>query len=275
MEVFVNLHKGNVLVPNDTYIYKFFIWKNGKRVPMDIKKKRHQNTQEIFKSILFAFLQENKLVSITYDITKFSEDSENYFGIKLENDLEQHFSIYCTCKSLAVLKSLDEFFTSKKENDFYEYAKKYMETENINRLTIRPAGANKSAIVQIHERKDKYCFGIYNQLGYYYRKLNNIIEEGDLKLICKLIREFIHLNLEKHYEVHYHYTSYQLFIRCNSNSYIEIIDSDLIREIEHARILDDLWLVNHGIIATMPLQEESITKKEELKRKKSLYLKNN
>lgn len=39
------------------------------------------------------------------------------------------------------------------------------------------------------------------------------------------------------------------------------------------RILDDLWLVMHGVIDQMPLQEESMSEKEELKRKRVKYLK--
>lgn len=47
---------------------------------------------------------------------------------------------------------------------------------------------------------------------------------------------------------------------------------DLIHQLEKMRILDDLWLMMHGVIEKMPLQEESMSEKEELKRKRVKYL---
>lgn len=106
------------------------------------------------------------------------------------------------------------------------------------------------------------------ELGYYYRKNGSFIDESDIEIICVLIRNFININLEHHPYYVYKQNPNHLFIYCNTNVYIEIIDEDLINQLEKSRIIDDLWLVMNKIIKEMPSQESSIIQKEELIRKK-------
>lgn len=266
--VYANFHKGNNLIPNDYFSYKFFIVKDGIVKNISIKRKEKESTIDIYEKILTNFFVDKKLISISYDYKNKIRNQEERLGIKLENDYGDKLSVYATSSALDVIASLEKLIEPIKKIDYLKFVKRIILIGETKKIVMKPSCMEKSAIVNV-----TYNNFYQNQLGYYYQNINGKILESDLWLICTIIREFINNSIINNEEVTYLYTKSELFIR-NNSSYIEISDSDLIRELEHNRIIDDLWLVNKKVIDCMPTQEESMTTKENLKRKREIYLKN-
>lgn len=256
----------------DTFWCRFFDVVNGKLVKASIEQKWYQSTIDIYENILTNFFigikKEKFLTYIGY--TTLKPNDEEYLGIKIQNSEEEKLNIYFTSKILSEFVKLDRLMQIMKMSDFYHYATRYIEKEPIEKIAIRPSADDRSSITYISDNKEYNSLRIKRQLGYYYRKNNSNIDEVDVWNICNIIRHFINSNIKSHPRYEYNET---LKIICNPNVFLEIEDSDLIDQLEKKRILDDLWLVMHGVIKKMPLQEESLNKKEELKRKRRKYLK--
>lgn len=252
----------------DKKFYRFFKNEDGKMKEMRIEKKKNQNTTDIFENILTDFIVDKTLVSLSYSTCN-PFKHEEYFGIKMQNEKEERLNIYFSSKALYAFQEIETLFQMIKYQDFYEYAVHPIEKQQVEKMTIRPSVDEKSSVVYIfYEWRNSYS-PIQKQLGYYYRKSKNKIAKEDIAIICKIIRYFINANLINH--PRYEYLN-GLKIKCDTKSFIEILDNDLIYELEKARIIDDLWLVMNGIIDKMPLQEDSIKEKEVLKRKRIKYL---
>ncbi len=266
-----------ILVGNNSKTYRFFITINGKLEEAPIKKVENQSVVDIYKKVLNNFFYEcseektkrKRLTYVGYNTFKPNRKSEEYLGIKLQNSKEEKLNIYFTSKSLEAFDNLDRWIQQIKVSDFNDYANEYIEKNSVRRMTIRPAIDDKSSIVYIFDNEEYNSLRIQRQLGYYYRKSGHVIDELDVANICNIIRKFINHNLENH--PRYEYNDI-LRIKCDKKIHLEIKDGDLIDQLEKKRILDDLWLVMNGVIEKMPLQEESILQKEELKRKRIKYL---
>lgn len=277
--IFVGKHSGNILIPNDTLYYRFFVNKNGVMEKIQIEKKKIP-TIEVYEKILADFFINKQLISVGYGTFQKNVKEEEYLGIKLQNNEEEKLNVYFSSKALDGFRKLEQLVQIIKLNDFYEYAKKAIDKNRIERFTLRSAKEERSSILYIRNNlQNNYFRHIEKELGYYYRKNNGQIDKNDLWTIFTIIRYFINKNLRNN--PYYIYNSNPqkkkdiLVIRGNENSFIEIEDQDLIREIEKARIIDDLWLLMHNVIDKMPLQEESISEKEVLKRKRMKYLEEN
>lgn len=277
--ILVGKHKGNDLIPKDTLYYRFFVNIDGNFLPYTTKRKKKQPTKEIYEEILKSFLMNEQLISIKYDTFCISKRGEECLGLELQNTKEEKLNVYFTSNALSAFAEFENFIENRKTQDFYEYAKHPIEKNMVERLTFRPTLEERSSILYILNNLRYDYFQIRKQLGYYYRKNNRNIDESDLNIIYSIIRYFINFHLERHpyyeYKKSLKTNTYNLIIHCGEKSFIEIIDPDLIQKVESARIIDDLWLVKHGIIDRMPSQEESMRDKEELKRKKALYKKQN
>lgn len=270
MIVLVGKHSGNKLIQQNYLYYRFFIVTSNGIKQKFLKKKYKETTKEIYEAIFFHFLQNKQLTFICSDTFKKTKNGVEYTGLKLQNNEEEKLNIFFSQNSLDEMSKLEQTIKSIKMHDFYEYAILPIEKHMIEKLVLRSSDHKRSSIqYNLNSlRDDSFC--IKKQLSYYYMKVDKRIDQSDLWLICTIIRYFINSNLKNN--PYYEYKSNNLFIYCNAMVCIEIRDSDLVKEIEIARILDDLWLLNHALIDKMPLQEESIAKKEELKRKRIKYL---
>lgn len=270
MTILVGKRPGNKLITTDTFYYRFYEVENGKLEKAFIDRKWNQSTIDIYEAILSDFMVDNKkeklLTYIGYNT--FKPDREEYLGIKLQNSEEEKLNIYFTSKALKAFENLEHLIQFIKMRDFYEYAMNSMEKEEVEKLVIHPS-LDRSSITYIRDNEEYNSLRIQKQLGYYYRKNDHTIDEIELWNICNIIRQFINLNLENHPSYEY---SDILRIKCDDKICLELRDDDLIDQLEKMRILDDLWLVMHGVINQMPLQEESMSEKEELKRKRVKYL---
>ncbi len=184
---------------------------------------------------------------------------------------------------------MKRFIQHKKETDYYENAKQYIVEQEVERFVFYPSVNDRSEVLYIRDNEEYNMLRIQKQLGYYYRKSKKEIDASDLYIVLKLIRLFINSNLEFNpkysYQTNYSklsseemalsklkFRTINLKIECDTKAFIEITDEDLITEIEHARILDDLWLVMNGVIKQMPLQEDSLKEKEFLLERKRKFL---
>lgn len=259
--------------------YRFFILNNGKLEQVPIYREKYQSTKEIYDNFITKFLLEKLLVSVKYNTFRLNKNSEEYLGLELQNSYEEKFSVYFTSKALKTFTEFEHFIDNRKKQDFYEYAAHPIEKNMVERFTFRPTIEERSSVLYILNNLRYDYFQIRKQLGYYYRKNKENIDESDLSIIYSIIRYFINCRIKSHpyyeYKKNVKTNLDDLFIRTDDKAYIEIMDQDLIKKIEKARIIDDLCLVMHGGIDRMPLQEESINEKEELKRKRVKYLKTN
>ncbi len=276
--ILVGKHTANHLIQKDCSYYRFYIVKDGILKQEFPEKKRKETTKVVYETIFAHFLKNKKLISVAYDTFQMTSNTEEYIGLKLQNNEEEKLSIFFTSKALNAFTKLEQSILSIKMRDFYLYTIDPIEKDIVERMVLRPSSDERSSVLYIRNNLRYNLFHIQKQLGYYYKKIGNKIDESDLCLLFSIIRYFINQNLENNpnyeYKQNSQKTSYHLRIHCNLKSYIEIIDDDLIREIEKSRILDDLWLLQHALIEKMPLQEDSIASKEELKRKRRKYLEN-
>lgn len=259
--VLVGLYSGNKLIPNKTLYYRFLVNKNGELKETKIFKTRI-NTADAFESILTYFFVNKKLISESYDIRKISPNSVEYFGIKLENSKGEKLNIYYSSKALSFAEDIGYLTAPIKYRDFYEYSKKHIDKGIVNRMTIRP-GSEKSQILYVFDNGESSYLQKRRELGIYYRESQGNIDRIDLSLILSLIRYFINAHLGV--SLYYKYEGYKLFIGVVNGPYIGMKNENLIDAIEKSRILDDLWLLMHGLIKEMPSQEESIENKEMLR----------
>lgn len=273
MTILVGKHAGSEIDPKDTFYYRFYEGVNGKLEKSSIKKKNKQSTTDLYENILSNFLtdeeQEKFLTYVGYNTIRPNQSKEQYLGLTLQNSKEEKLNIYFTTKSLRAFDDLEELMQLIKKRDFCNYASNYIDQNSVRKMTIRPSIDDRSSIVYIFDNEEYNSLRIQRQLGYYYRKSGHVIDELDVANICNIIRKFINHNLENH--PRYEYNDI-LRIKCDKKIQLEIKDGDLIDQLEKKRILDDLWLVMNGVIEKMPLQEESILQKEELKRKRIKYL---
>lgn len=268
--ILVGYHKGNNLISENCLYYRFFNVKDGVVNKIMINRKRNESTIDYYEELLNNFFVDKKLISVGYDTLKMTKYSEEYLGVKLVNASEEKLNIYFTSNALYAFSEIENLIAQIKSRDFYEYAINPISKNIVERMTIRPSDGDRSSILYVLNNSNTSYLNIAKQLGYYYRKNNHEIDQDDLQIIFSLIRYFINTNIDSN--PYYEYTKDFLFIKCNKNAFIEINDVDLIDEIEKSRILDDLWLVMHNLIPKMPLQEESIKEKEELKRIRTRYL---
>lgn len=260
---------------NNSNFYRFFITRDGVLKQAAILRNKRQATKDIYKNIVTDFFNNKKLIFIKYDTIKPLKRSEEYLGFKLQNVEEEKLNIYFTSKTLDAFTELEKTIEHIKCQDFYEYAMKPIKKDIVERFSLHPTTDERSSILYILGDFQNCYIQTTKQLGYYYRKSKNRIDEWDLWTLLAIIREYINLNIENNPYYEYNkkeHKEYYLIIHGSAKSYIEIKDQDLIIEIEKSRLLDDLWLVMHGVIEKMPLQEESISEKEELKRKRVKYL---
>lgn len=271
MTILVRKHPRNKIIARDTFYYRFYEVVNGKLEEISIERKRNQSTIDIYENILSDFLVDTKKEKfLTYvGYNTFKPHREEYLGIKLQNSEGEKLNIYFTSKALEAFDILEQLIQFIKIHDFYDYASEHIEQDRVKRITIRPSVDDRSSITYIFDNEEYNSLRIQRQLGYYYRKNGHIIDEIDLWNICNIIRRFINSNLENHPKHEY---SDMLRIKCDKKITLEVKDIDLIHQLEKMRILDDLWLVMQGVIEKMPLQEESMSEKEELKRKRIKYL---
>lgn len=271
MTILVGKHSGNKLIATDTFYYSFYEVIDGNLKKVEINKKWNQSTMDIYEMILIHFFVNNqKEKFLTYvGYNTFKPNREEYLGLRLQNSEEEKLNIYFTTKALEAFEQFVKLIEMMKCRDFYEYAAHIISKKDVEKVVIRPSFEVKSSIAYIEDNEEYNFLRIQKQLEYYYRKSGNIIDAIDLENICKIIREFINFNLENHPRYEY---SNILRIKCDKKITLEVKDVDLIHQLEKMRILDDLWLVMHGIIEKMPLQEESMSEKEELKRKRVKYL---
>lgn len=210
-----------------------------------------------------------------------TRQSEEYFGLKLQNSNREKLNIYFTSRVLFAFQEVESLIQGIKYKDFYEYAAMRIENRALDQITFRCSETDRSEIYYTLKNKG-YSSKKLKCLCYSYRKINAVIDEIDLWTILNLIRLFINSNLP--YQPKYEYitkedqnsnkVSHTLKIGCNTNAFIEIKDNELITQIEKNRIIDDLWLVMHHVIDKMPIQEESMAEKEVLLERRRKYFDN-
>lgn len=242
---------------------------NGNLKKVDINKKWDQSTIDIYENIVTDFLANKRLVFIKYDTFKLPKRKDEYLGMKLQNEKEEQLNIYFTSNALHAFEQFVKLIEMMKCHDFYEYAIYTIAKKDVERVVIRPSLDDKSSVAYIEDNEEYNSLRIQKQLEYYYRKNGHDIDEVDLWTICNIIRNFVDMNLN--YHPWYEYSNI-LRIKCDKKIMLEVKDFDLIHQLEKMRILDDLWLVMRGVIEKMPLQEESLSEKEKLKRKRVKYL---
>ena len=258
IKVFMDLHVGNTLLPDDILYCKFLCSKVGKPREVRLLKKSFPNSMTLYEKIKDDFLDDKQLTSLGYDIYTVGHGND-YMGLQMINSAEQRLSVYFSEKVLPFYEKEYDFFQQQKQHDFFEYAANPIKGGVVDKMTIRSAIDDRSGVVYVFDNY-QYCSSYHKskQLGYYYRKSQNQIDEGDLMTILELIRLFINSNLadNPHYEykLNHKYQTMVLRIVCDSGKFIEITDSDLIDKIEKAAIIDDLWKIMHHKIDEMPKQ---------------------
>ena len=258
IKVFADWHVGNVLFPDDTLYYKFLLSDTG--VPREVRltKKCFPNTVSLYEKIKYDFLDNKYLISFGYDICTIGKNND-FIGLRLMNSEEQRLNVYFSQNVLSDYEKEFEIFRRQKQYDFLEYASNPIRKGIVDKMTIRPAVDDRSGVVYVFDNY-QYCSSYHKskQLGYYYRKNNNQIDEDDLEIILELIRLFINNNLDDnpHYEykLNNKYQTEILRIVCDSGKIIEMTDNDLIDRIEKAGIIDGLWKIMHREIDKMPKQ---------------------
>lgn len=283
VSVFVSLSI-NTLKPAESelyYYYRFLLSENGEKREKALPKKHFQNTTDLYKQVLSDFFKEKQLVFYKDDIKQISHSTDAYLGMCLRNRKNEQLNLYYSSNALEAYEEMREFICNRKLNDFYQYGVYPITKKLVERMVFYPTEDDRSSVLYIrdNEEYDNYHLRIRKQFGYYYQKYGNGFDETDLKSICFLIRLFINTNLEfcpKYYYVQStQFSRENLIIVCTNGIFIEIPDRDLIDAIEKARIIDDLWLLMHGLIKEMPTQEESLENKDYLRSLRKNYLDKN
>ena len=270
--------------------YRFLLSEEGSVREIPLKAKDFPNTKALYNQIIEDFFTDKQLVSCKEEIKRFSADSIWYLGICLRNRQGMQLNLYYSSQTLFAYEEMKQKVEEKKASDFYQYGIIPIQGRMVKRMVFYPTENDLSSVYYIrdNEEYDNYHLRIQKQFSYYYQKSGNKIETADLKGICYLIRLFINSHLEFHpryfYPTNYsNLTSEEmakvtfpletkgLNILCDNGAFIEISDLDLIDAIEKSRILDDLWLLRHGLIDTLPTQEESLEKKEWLRELNRIY----
>ena len=269
MVVLVGLHSGNRLISNNTLYYRFLVRRHGILTAATLDKKG-KSTADVFEEILTQFFVDKQLISVGYEIKKVTPQSEEYYGVKLENSEGEKLSIYYSSKALSFAEDINQLVVQIKRRDFYEYCKKPIEKGVVKRMTIRP-GEEHSGVLYVFDNRENAYLQKRHELGIYYQESLGKIDSMDLILILNVIRLFINSHLS--FSLYYKYEECKLFLGATNGDFIEMKNENLITAVERGRIIDDLWLLMHGLIKEMPTQEESMANKEMLRTLKKKYLK--
>ncbi len=267
------------------FYYRFVLSDEGVEREVPLKRKDFLNTKALYNQVIKDFFIDNQLVSCKDEIKRFSANSIWYMGICLRNRRGMKLNLYYSSETLFAYDEMKQIIQQKKSNDFYQYGIVPIQNQMVKRMVFYPTENDLSSVYYVRDNEEfqNHHLRIEKQFSYYYQKSGRKIETEDLKGICYLIRLLINSNLESS-PYYFYLPSYNnipskefeeetfkletkaLYILCKNGTFIEIRDLDLIYALEKSRILDDLWLLMHGLIDTMPTQEESMEKREMLRK---------
>lgn len=254
----------------NSLFYRFLFSENGVERDEPLIRKNLHNTSDVYKQILNDFLNKIKIIS-SEDIKQVGHSTDAYKGIVLQNIEGEILNLYYASNALFAYEEMKTFIETKIEQDIYKNGICPIEKRIVKRMIFSPTKKAIGYLSYIFDNKeyDNYHIKVQKQLNYYYEKHKNEIERKELKEILYFIRLFINANLKLNPKYKYLYNerlmTSKLMILFEKDVSLEISDFDLIDAIEHARIIDDLWLVMRGLIPKMPMQEESMKDKEVLR----------
>jgi len=253
IEVYVYRQNAGSLSVNGGLFYRFIFSEDGLPRENKMFKSHFDNTKALYKLIKKEFLNGNIITSAIYDKDPYDW---GHTGIRLENNQKQKLSIFFAEDLLD--EKRDELFKFRimKKHDFAEYAKKRIDYNQVERITIRPARYDGSSIIYIRNNEDYSSLQKKNHLAYYYHVGENGIEGDDLTNISDIIRYYINRNLENSPNYRYHHDHrgvttgldvYFTSLGYKGRKYIDIIDSNLIDYLEKDGLIDDLYRVREGL----------------------------
>ncbi len=271
ISIYIHLHKGNCLIPEDKLTYQFLISKEG--IPKFTReKKKVKNTLTLYQTILNDFFQNNLLLTLNYFDSKVKNE---YKGIQLKNSLGNYLYLYFANNTLSSYQELLTKLQKRKQEDYYKYGTQLIKNQNVHTIVFRPSLNSGSEIQFTHqEEKTTWILAKERCLEYFYQKNDHQINPEDLPLILNFIVIFINYNLDKdpqyQYQINGKYQTSALTIFCANHDKIIIEDNDLIEIIEKSGLIDYLWEIIHKKRTIMPITEEFYTLKLS-KNKKGLY----
>ena len=115
----------------------------------------------------------------------------------------------------------------------------------VNRLVIRPTFDNSSRLIYILDNFEySPNMSKIKQLGYYYRKENDWVDQTDvesiIQIICLFIKKHLNENIQYTYHLDSRYQTQSLIIFTDAKKSIEIKGETLIDKIEKFGIIDNL-----------------------------------
>lgn len=264
IEVYVYRQNGGSLSVNGGLFYRFIFSEEG--IPRKDKmfKSHFDNTKALYKLIKKEFLNGNIITSAIYDKDPYDW---GHSGIRLENNRKQKLNIFFANDLLD--EKRDELFKFRimKKHDFALNAKKRIDHNQVERITIRPANYDGSSMIYIPNNEDYSSLQKRNHLAYYYHVTEHGIEGDDLTNISDIIRYYINQNLKDSPNYRYHHDHrgittgldiYFTSLGYRGRKYIDMIDPNLIDYLEKDSLIDDLYQVREGMKQGKQLKMEGI-----------------
>lgn len=256
ISMFVGLHKGNCLLPDDKAYCRFVFSTEATPRNTILLKKNFNNTMELYHGILEEFLK-SWITSFGYDTVKIDNE---YKGIRLHNMNEEQLNIYFSKDMLDEYQRTVDSLQGRKRQDFFNYCSRAISRKAVQRMCIRPTVDDRSGVVYVFNNDEFYSPSMKKdrQLGYYYREKDGMVDSDDIKIVHDLIRLFINCNLEKEFSYNYtlnsKFQTISLHINCNSGESIEVAGDNIIYPLEKLGLIDDLHKLIEHKIEKMPKQ---------------------